>query len=150
MKKLFLAVIVALGISTALAAKPYFGLFSGYPEAVGVQYTMDTMRLSVGLPLLGFFGVAGSVDMMLGGGSLGAEGMDLRYYYGVGASGFFASWGSLGSGFGVDGHGLLGIEWMLPNSSLGLFSEAKIGVGFDTIFGLGPAYGGRVGVNFHP
>lgn len=149
MKKVLLAVLLTLGISTAFAAKPYFGVFSGYPEAIGVQYTMDTMRLSVGLPLLGYFGVAGSVDMIFGGAPLGVQGMDLSYYYGVGASGFFASWGGFGSGFGVDGHGFIGVEWMLPNSSLGLFSEAKLGVGFNTIFGLWPAYGGRFGVNFH-
>ena len=149
MRKVLMVAGLMMVLSFA-SAKAYFGVFSGYPEAIGVQYTMDTgMRFSLGLPIFGGFGVAGSVDMILGDGPLGVEGMDLSYYYGAGASAFFTSYPYLGSAFGVNGHGLAGIEWMLPNSNLGIFTELQLGVEYDTLFGISPFYGGRFGVNFH-
>jgi len=146
------AVLIA-GLMMALSfasAKSYFGVFTGYPEAIGVQYTMDSgMRFSIGLPFFGGFGVAGSVDMILGGDSLGVENMDLSYYYGAGASAFFVNYAYYGSAFGVNGHGLAGIEWVLPNSNIGIFTEAQLGVEYDSYFGISPFFGGRFGVNFH-
>ncbi len=146
-------VLVIAGLMMALSfasAKSYFGVFTGYPEALGLQYTMDNnMRFSLGLPIFGGFGVAGSVDMLMGSGALGVEGMDLDYYYGAGASAFFVSYSVLGSDFGVNGHGLAGIEWMLPESNIGIFWELQLGVQFGSLTKFGPFYGGRLGVNFH-
>lgn len=149
MRKVLMVAGLMMVLSFA-SAKAYFGVFTGYPEAIGVQYTMDSgMRFSLGLPVFGGFGVAGSADMILGNGPLGVEGMDLSYYYGAGASAFFISYPYLGSAFGFNGHGLAGIEWMLPESNLGIFWELQLGAEYDTIIGFGPFYGGRFGVNFH-
>ncbi|GEM_PF-2347327 len=142
-------VLIVAGLMMALSfasAKGYFGAFFGYPESIGVQYTTDTgMRFSLGLPAFGGFGIAGSADMILGSGDLGVENMDLSYYYGAGASvgyyflGFFVA----------NGHGLAGIEWMLPKSNIGLFTEIQLGIEYDSFSGVGPFYGGRFGANFH-
>lgn len=149
MRKIFVVAALMMALSFA-SAKTYFGLFSGYPEAVGIQYTMDSgMRFSVGLPFFGGFGVAGSADMIMGSGPLGVEGFDLSYYYGAGASAYFVSYYYSGTGFGVNGHGLLGVEWMIPNSNYGVFSEAQLGVAYDSVFAIRPFFGGRFGVNFH-
>jgi len=145
------AVLIA-GLMMALSfasAKSYFGVFMGYPEAIGVQYTMDSgMRFSLGVPFFTGFGVAGSVDMILGGGSLDVENMDLSYYYGAGASAFFRTFYGV-SDIGFNAHGLAGIEWMLPNSNLGIFSELQLGLEYGTYSNFGPFFGGRFGVNFH-
>jgi len=146
------AVLIAglLMVLSFASAKSYFGVFTGYPEAIGVQYTMDSgMRLSLGLPIFGGFGVAGSVDMILGSGDLGVENMDLSYYYGAGASAFFVSIPYLGSDIGANAHGLGGLEWMIPNTNFGLFWEAQLGIEFGSITGFGPFFGGRFGLNFH-
>jgi len=149
MRKVLMVAGLMMVLSFA-SAKAYFGVFAGYPEAIGVQYTMDSnMRFSVGLPVFGGFGIAGSADMMLGSGPLGVEGMDLNYYYGAGVSAFFVNYAGWGSDFGVNGHGLAGIEWMIPDSSLGVFWELQLGIQFGSLTGFGPFYGGRVGVNFH-
>lgn len=145
-------VLVIAGLMMALSfasAKSYFGVFTGYPEAIGVQYTMDSgMRFSVGLPVFGGFGVAGSADMIMGSGPLGVEGFDLNYYYGAGASAFFTNYYYWGTAFGVNAHGLAGVEWMIPDTNFGVFTEAQLGVEYDSIFGFGPFFGGRFGVNF--
>jgi len=149
MRKALLVAGLMMVLSFA-SAKAYFGVFTGYPEAIGVQYTMDNnMRFSLGLPAYGGFGVAGSVDMLLGGAPLDVEGMDLSYYYGAGASAFFANYYGYGSAFGMNGHGLAGIEWMLPNSNLGIFTELQLGAEYDSYYKFGPFFGGRFGVNFH-
>ncbi|WP_457637273.1 hypothetical protein [Oceanithermus sp.] len=146
-------ILVIAGLVMALSfasAKGYFGVFAGYPETLGAQYTMDNnMRFSLGLPFFGGFGVVGSADMILGSGPLGVEGMDLSYYYGAGASAFFVSYPIIGSDFGLNGHGLAGLELMLPNSNLGIFWELQLGVGYGSLTGFWPFYGGRLGVNFH-
>ena len=145
-------VLIVAGLMMALSfasAKGYFGVFTGYPEAIGVQYSMDTgMRLSLGLPFFGGFGVAGSADMILGSGDLGVENMDLSYYYGAGASAFFVSYVGY-SDVGANFHGLAGMEWLIPNTSFGVFWEGQLGVEYGTWSHFGPFFGGRVGVNFH-
>ncbi|WP_456410130.1 hypothetical protein [Oceanithermus sp.] len=147
-KALFVAGLVL--VFSFASAKAYFGVFSGYPEAIGVQYTMNNnMRFSIGLPAYGGFGVAGSVDMIMGGDALDIEGIDLRYYYGAGASAFFTNYTLYGSAFGFNGHGLAALEWMVPNTNFGIFSEIQLGAEYDTYFGFGPFYGGRFGVNFY-
>jgi len=149
MRKALLVTGLMMVLSFA-SAKAYFGIFTGYPEAIGVQYTMDNgMRFSLGLPVFGGFGVAGSVDMMLGGDALDVEGLDLSYYYGAGASAFFTNYAIYGNAFGFNGHGLAGIEWMLPDTNIGVFTEIQLGAEYDTYFGFGPFVGGRFGVNFH-
>ena len=148
MRKALLIVGLMMALSFA-SAKAYFGVFAGYPEAIGVQYTMDNgMRFSLGLPVFGGFGVAGSVDMILGSGDLDVESMDLSYYYGAGASAFFVSYYGA-SDIGFNAHGLAGIEWMLPDSNLGIFGELQLGVEYGTYRHLRPFFGGRFGVNFH-
>ncbi len=129
------------------SAKAYFGVFSGYPEAIGVQYTMDNnMRFSVGMPYAWGFGIAGSADMILGSGPIDMEGIDLSYYYGAGASAVMY----IPSDFAVNGHGLAGVEWMVPNTSFGVFWEMQLGVEFKTWGNfIGPFYGSRLGVNFY-
>ncbi len=152
MKKLGLLVAGLITVfSMAFAQGNYFGVFSGFPEAIGVQYTMNNnLRLSVGLPVFGGFGVAGSVDMIMARSPFNMRmNMDMSWYYGAGASAYFTNYYFWGSAFGANGHGLLGVEWALPNSNLGLFSEAQLGIGFDSVLGLSPIFGGRVGVNFH-
>ncbi|ADR36971.1 hypothetical protein Ocepr_1518 [Oceanithermus profundus DSM 14977] len=144
-----LAVAALMMVLSFASAKSYMGVFSGYPEAIGVQYTMDSgMRFSIGLPVFGGFGVAGSADMIMGSGPLGVEGFDLNYYYGAGVSAFFVNYTFYGSAFGVNGHGLLGVEWMIPDTNFGVFSEAQIGAEYDSYFAFGPFFGGRFGVNF--
>ena len=144
-----LAVAALMMVLSLASAKSYMGVFSGYPEAIGVQYTMDSgMRFSIGLPVFGGFGVAGSADMIMGSGPLGVEGLDLNYYYGAGVSAFFVNYAFLGSAVGANGHGLLGVEWLIPDTNLGVFSEMQLGVRFDNLIGISPFYGGRFGVNF--
>jgi len=143
------AVLIA-GLMMALSfasAKSYFGVFTGYPEAIGVQYTMDSgMRFSLGLPYAWGFGIAGSADMILGSGPIGMEGMDLGYYYGAGLSAAMY----IPSDFEVNGHGLGGVEWMIPNTNFGVFWEAQLGVKYKTWGSpIGPFFGGRLGVNFY-
>ncbi len=142
-------VIAGLMIALSFAsAKGYFGVFSGYPEVIGVQYTMDSgMRFSLGVPYTGAFGIAGSADMILGTGPLEMEDVDLSYYYGAGLSAamYFPS------SFMVNGHGLAGVEWVIPETTFGVFFEAQLGVRYVT-WGpphIGPFFGGRIGVNFH-
>ena len=149
MKKVLIVAGLLMALSFA-SAKSYFGVFTGYPEAIGVQYTMDSgMRVSLGLPVFGGFGVAGSADMILGSGPIDMEGIDLGYYYGAGLSAFFVNYYYLGSDIGANVHGLGGVEWMIPNTNFGVFWEAQLGVEFGTVTGFGPFFGGRFGVNFH-
>ena len=187
MKKLGLLVAGLITVfSMAFAQGNYFGVFSGYPEAIGVQYTMnDNLRLSIGLPMFGGSGitdsgitnstiagagnagsaVVGSVDMIMARGSFSTE-SDMSWYYGAGVSVLYSIYPLYIYNtnldkvninvFGASGHGLLGVEWLLPDSNLGLFSEAQLGLGFRSYSALGrslakmvPAFSVRVGVNFH-
>jgi len=154
MRKVLMAVGLMMVLSFA-AAEAYYGVFTGYPEAIGVQYSMDSgMRFSLGMPVFGGFGVAGSVDMIMGGDALDVEGLDLSYYYGAGVSAFFVNYASYGSAFGANGHGLAGIEWMIPETNFSLFWELQLGVeyemysGYAALSGIAPFFGGRFGVNF--
>jgi len=144
--------LVVAGLMMVLSfasAKTYFGVFTGYPEALGLQATMDSgMRFSIGLPVFGGFGVAGSADLIMGGGPIDMEGLDLSYYYGAGASAYFVNYYFYGNAFGVNGHGLAGVEWMIPDTNFGVFWEAQLGVEYDSYFRFGPFFGGRFGVNF--
>jgi len=156
MRKVLVVAALLMAMSFA-SAKSFYGVFTGYPEAIGAQYTTDSgMRFSVGLPIFGGFGVAGSLDMMLGGDDLDVEGLDLSYYYGAGVSGFFVNYALYGSAFGANGHGLAGVEWMIPETNFGLFWELQLGVeyvmyssSYASLSGIAPFYGGRFGVNFY-
>ncbi len=141
--------LVVAGLMMVLSfasAKTYFGVFTGYPEALGLQATMDSgMRFSVGMPYNWGFGIAGSADMILGSGPIDMEGLDLSYYYGAGVSAamYFPT------EFMVNGHGLAGVEWAIPETNFGVFGEAQLGVRYKTwSTPIGPFFGGRFGVNF--
>lgn len=149
MKRLLMVLAVALAVSVASAQSAGYGIYTGYPVLLGGQYQTGNFRLSAGLPWFGFggFGIGASADAILGQAPvrLGPD-LTLSFYYGAGANAALYFGG--GSFFLADAHGLLGLEYLIANSSFSVYGESQLGIGF---YGgaVGPAFGGRFGIIFH-
>jgi len=133
MKKALLAVFaLALLTLAGFGSAQKFGVYAGYgyDGMLGGQYYLsDDLRLSLGItPVIGL-AVGGSLDFILGRVDLAEDSdQELGAYYGVGVGGGVVS--VLGVAvFSVQGHGMGGVEFGVPDSDLSIFGE----------FGLGPA-----------
>ncbi|MCX7600742.1 MAG: hypothetical protein N2Z75_02250 [Meiothermus sp.] len=134
----------------AQAQTSYLGLYSGTYAAIGLQYTTEPIRFSIGLdPFWYGFGITGAVDTKLGGFTLSPS-PDIRLdgYFGAGVNAgfYFNSFFFSGSGLLADAHGLVGLEYKLPNMNYSLYAEIQLGARILPSFNFYP--GGRVGINF--
>ncbi|MER3536704.1 MAG: hypothetical protein C4301_04265 [Thermus sp.] len=142
MQKLLLGIGVGILLSLAWAQSPGFGVYSGYPEWIGVQYQDGSSNLRFGLGF-GSDGLGGSADLFLGKMPLPATGIDLAWYYGLGARLGLSSEGKIL----VFPHGLVGVEWAGPAPGFKVYLEAQAGVSI-TGAGVNPGFAGRLGVIF--
>ncbi len=143
MKKLLLGIGVGILFSLAWAQSPGFGVyFFGSPALIGVQYQDGSSNLRFGLGF-GFDGLGGSADLFLGKMPLPATGIDLAWYYGLGAGLGLSS----GVGILVFPHGLVGVEWAGPAPGFKVYFETQAGVSI-TGAGVNPRFAGRLGVIF--
>ncbi len=137
--------------SLSKAQGGYLGLYTGTYAAIGLQYTTEPIRFSVGLdPFWYGFGITGAVDAKLGGFEL-APAPDVRLdgYFGAGANaGFYFNSFLFTSGGGIvaDAHGLVGLEYKLPGMNYSVYAEIQLGARLLPSFGFYP--GGRFGINF--
>ncbi len=128
-----------------------FGLYSGFPTWLGVQYQVSNLRLGAGLA---FAGLGGGVDyMFLEQAIPAAPGFDLSWYAGAGASAGF--WTVLGnSGIYLFPHGLAGIEYAFPGQPFSLYGELQVGfgIGLGSLSGVigGLDFNARAGLIFRP
>lgn len=123
-----------------------FGLYSGYPEWIGIQTQTNNLRLGAGL---GFWGVGASADLILGKQALGETNLALSWYYGAGVS--LGYWFFIANEIYLFPHGLVGLEW--DPSALGLrglkfYSEFQLGAAILIPGAFRPDYSGRAGLIF--
>lgn len=146
-RMLAMALLVGVFFSASLAQSPGYGLYSGWPTYLGVQFQSANLRLGLGL---GGFGIAGDAALMLGKSALPAgQGIALDWYYGAGVGlGVWAFYAA--GGFTVFPHGLLGVEYRFPGMPFSAYGELNVGVAFGVGNPLGfyPDFAGRAGVIF--
>jgi len=125
-----LAVLFALLFGSAgKAQSDGFGLYSGFPTFIGVQYQISGFRVGGGLALAGL--AAGANYIFLEQALPVAPGFDLSWYAGAGASaGFWTISGN--SGIYIFPHGLAGIEYAFPQQPFSVYGELQVGFGFGT------------------
>lgn len=128
MKKILVSLLMVFGFvftSLGSAQSDGFGIYSGYPDFLGVQYQASNLRFGVGLAVLG---IGGGIDLLLGENQLntGSSDLQLSWYYGAGVSASVWAFYSLG-GFVIFPHGLAGIEWQLPQSTISVYGELQLG-----------------------
>ncbi len=149
MKKLLapLVLLMALAVgSLGQAQSDGFGIYSGYPEWIGVQTQNSNLRLGAGL---GFFGIGAGADLILGKQSLGSTNLDLSWYYGAGVSAGF--WLFLAGQIYIFPHGLVGLEWdptAFGITGMKFYTELQIGAGINIPGGFFPDFNSRVGLIF--
>lgn len=128
-----------------------FGLYSGFPTWIGVQYQVSNFRVGAGLA---FAGLGAGVDyMFLEQAIPAAPGFDLSWYAGAGASVGF--WTVLSNaGIYIFPHGLVGIEYAFPAQPFSFYGELQVGFGIGTgaLSGVigGLDFNGRAGLIFRP
>jgi hypothetical protein len=150
MKKLLAIILVAGVFSFGLTQSQGYGVYSGWPTYLGLQFQTANLRLGLGLSGFGFGGDAG---LILAKSKLeAAPGVDLSWYYGVGVGAGFWSVGGF-SGIYLFPHGLAGIEYPLPGAPFSAYAEAQVGLGVGLgdlagWRGFSPDFSGRVGVIF--
>jgi hypothetical protein len=153
--KKFLALVLLTGLFSLASAQSmgYFGVYTGFPTFLGLQYTLGPTRFGVGIPdYAGLVGVSGSVDYVIGRASLtpaSATGT-LEGYYGVGTNLALLSPGDLY----LDLHILGGLSFHPPMTGVSFFGELQFGPAFiagsgGVATGFLPGYNARIGVNFH-
>jgi hypothetical protein len=127
-----------------------FGIYSGFPTWLGVQYQVSNFRVGAGLAFAGLG--AGVNYMFLEQAIPAAPGFDLSWYAGAGASA--GLWTLLGvGGIYIFPHGLAGIEYAFPGQPFSLYGELQVGFGFFTggVTGVGGLdFNGRAGLIFRP
>ncbi|MCS7068353.1 MAG: hypothetical protein NZN28_06965 [Meiothermus sp.] len=128
-----------------------FGLYSGFPTWIGVQYQVSNLRVGGGLAFAGLG--AGADYMILEQAIPAAPGFTLSWYAGAGVSAGF--WTVLGnSGIYIFPHGLAGIEYAFPGQPFSVYGEGQIGFGIGTgaLSGVlgGFDYNIRAGLIFRP
>ncbi len=104
----------------------YFGY--GYDGMLGGQYYLDDdLRLSLGItPFVGL-AIGGSIDYILGRVSLSDDPeQQLEAYYGVGLGAGMITVLNTGVFF-LQGHGMGGVEYGLPDTDLAVFGELGLG-----------------------
>jgi hypothetical protein len=124
-----------------------FGIYSGWPTVLGVQFQTGDLRLGAGLATFGF---GGDVGLILAESPIPRG--DLSWYYGLGAG--LGLWRvGLVSGVNVFPHGLVGLEWRVPQADFSLYVESQLGVNFflgNGAFLTTPGFSGRLGIIFRP
>ncbi len=128
-----------------------FGLYSGFPTWIGVQFQVSSFRVGAGLALAGLG--AGADYILLEQAIPAAPGFDLSWYAGAGASvGFWTVLGN--SGIYIFPHGLVGIEYAFPQQPFSAYGELQVGFGFGTgaLSGVlgGLDFNARAGIIFRP
>lgn len=151
MKKLLAAfILVGVLASFSLAQSPGYGLYSGWPTYLGLQFQAGNLRLGAGLS---GYGLGGDAALILAMAPLPAgPGLDLAWYYGAGVGAGFWTVFSY-TGFYIFPHGLAGVEYKLPGMAFSAYGELNLGVGIGlgglaNWRGIGPDFAGRVGVIF--
>ncbi|MCS7058633.1 MAG: hypothetical protein NZ849_03120 [Meiothermus sp.] len=147
---LFVLLVLALP-SVGKAQSTGFGIYSGWPTWVGVQYQVSGFRLGGGLAIAGL--AAGADFIPFEQAIPAAPGFDLSWYAGAGASvGFWTVSGS--SGVYLFPHGLAGIEYAFPMQPFSLYAELQVGfgVGLGNLSGVigGLDFSARAGLIFRP
>ena len=151
MKKLLVSLAMVFGFavsSLGSAQSDGFGIYSGFPVFIGAQFQTNNLRFGAGLAAFGF---GGSVDYLFLKNAIatGSPDLKLSWYAGAGVSAFAYSAFTL-SGFLLIPHGLAGVEYQLPGSTISVYGEAQLGFGIalgGTGFG-GLDFTGRVGAIF--
>lgn len=147
MKRVFLTAFVALFFYVAFAQSPGYGVYSGWPTYLGLQFQASNLRLGLGLS---GFGLAGDAGLILAKNAVPNEaGVPLDWYYGVGVGVGVWTFYNVG-GITVFPHGLLGVEYRFPGVPWAFYGELNAGVslGLGALSGFGPDFAGRVGVIF--
>lgn len=149
MKKLLAPLVLLMALmvgSLGHAQSEGFGIYSGYPEWIGVQTQTGGLRLGAGLS---FLGIGGSADLVLGKQSLGTTNLDLSWYYGAGVSA--GVWLFLAGQVYVFPHGLVGLEWdptAMGLTGMKFYTEFQVGAGISLPGGIYPDFNSRVGLIF--
>ena len=154
-KTLLLTALVTTAALSSSALADSFGIRLGAP--LGVQYTIDNglgrgQDLRISGYVSPFFNVlvAGVQGDLLVDRPLG-DNRDFSLFYGGGAHlSIVSSSGVSAFGLGVQGTG--GISYRLDRS-ISLFADVSLGLDFYTgniagYSGIGPSYGGAIGINF--
>lgn len=128
-----------------------FGIYSGFPTWIGVQYQVSSFRLGAGLAFAGLG--AGADYIVLEQAIPAAPGFDLSWYAGAGASvGFWTV--SSNTGIYIFPHGLVGIEYAFPAQPFSVYGELQVGFGIGTgaLSGVigGVDFNARAGLIFRP
>lgn len=151
MKKILVSLLMVFGFvftSLGSAQSEGFGIYSGFPTWLGVQYQVSNFRLGAGIA---FAGLGAGVDYMFLEQALPVgQGVDLSWYAGAGAS--LGLWTYFGvGGLYIFPHALAGIEYALPGQPFSVYGEAQLGFGIFTgsVAGVGGIdFNGRVGLIF--
>ncbi|UZX15119.1 hypothetical protein KQ693_10895 [Thermus sp. PS18] len=150
MRRVVLALLLFV-LGSSLAQSSGYGLYSGFPTYLGLQYQSANVRFGVGLSGYGF---GGDVGLILAKSPLpAAPGVSLDWYYGAGFG--LGFWTVLSySGFYLFPHGLVGVEYRFPEMPFSAYGELNLGVGIGLGSlagwrGIGPDFAGRVGIIFH-
>ncbi|WP_299431502.1 hypothetical protein [uncultured Meiothermus sp.] len=127
-----------------------FGIYSGWPTWIGVQYQVSNFRVGAGFA---FAGLGAGADYMFVEQALPvAPGFDLSWYAGAGVSA--GLWTFLGvGGIYIFPHGLIGIEYAFPGLPFSVYGEGQLGFGIFTgsVAGVGGLdYNFRSGLIFRP
>lgn len=145
-----LAVFLVLALGAAVAQSPGYGLYSGFPTYLGLQYQNGNLRFGVGLSGYGF---GGDAAMILAKSPLPAgQGIDLAWYYGAGMGvGFWSVYTY--TGFYLFPHGLAGVEYRIPGMPFSAYGELNVGLGIGLgdlagWRGVAPDFAGRAGIIF--
>lgn len=152
MKRLapLLVLFVLIFGSLGKAQSDGFGIYSGFPTWIGVQYQVSNFRVGAGLAFAG--PGAGVNYMFLEQAIPTAPDFDLSWYAGAGVSA--GLWTLLGrAGIYIFPHGLAGIEYAFPEQPFSLYGELQVGFGIFTagVAGVGGLdFNGRVGLIFRP
>ncbi|RIH90890.1 hypothetical protein Mterra_00115 [Calidithermus terrae] len=150
MKKIkILAVSAVLFVLSSLgfAQSDGFGVYSGIPEWLGIQYQSNNLRFGGGIS---FAGLGASADFIIAEMPIAVSGgNELSWYYGAGVGAGFWAFLSAG-GFYIFPHALLGIEYRLAGTTFSFYGEGQLGASIVLAggSGVGFGYGTRVGVIF--
>lgn len=127
-----------------------FGLYSGFPTWIGVQYQVSNFRVGAGLAFAGLG--AGADYIILEQAIPAAPGFDLSWFAGAGASVGFWTFSGVG-GIYIFPHGLAGIEYAFPGQPFSVYGELQVGFGIFTggVAGVGGLdFNARAGLIFRP
>jgi len=145
-KTLAVSAILFVLSSLGFAQSDGFGVYTGIPEWLGIQYQAGSLRFGGGIS---FAGLGASADLILGENQIPVTGgNELSWYFGAGAGAGF--WAFLGSTFYVFPHGLIGIEYKLAGTTFSFYGEGQLGANifFGGLSFVNFGFGTRVGVIF--